>query len=101
MNDPEFPWLSVIAAVPLVGAALVAAVPRGRETLAKQLAVGVSLVVLALVVAMGLQFDVDEAGTFQFQEFHKWIPDFGVSYALGVDGISIVLLALVAVLTPV
>ncbi|NHC44121.1 NADH-quinone oxidoreductase subunit M [Motilibacter aurantiacus] len=101
MNDPEFPWLSVLAAVPLVGAVAVAAVPRGRELLAKQLAVAVSLIVLALVVAIGLQFDTDGAGTFQFTEYHRWIPEFGVSYALGVDGIALVLLALVALLTPV
>ena len=53
LNDPTFPWLSVIGAVPLAGAVAVAAVPRGRELLAKQLAVAVSLVVLALVVALG------------------------------------------------
>ena len=38
---------------------------------------------------------------FQFTEFHEWIPQFGVSYALGVDGIALVLIALATVLTPV
>ena len=38
---------------------------------------------------------------FQFTEMHEWIPQFGVSYAVGVDGIALVLIALAAVLTPV
>ena len=38
---------------------------------------------------------------FQFAELHEWIPQFGVSYAVGVDGIALVLIALATVLTPV
>ena len=101
MADPTFPWLSVAAAVPAVGALAVAAVPRGREEAAKRLAVLTSLVVLALVIAVGLQFDRHSSARFQFTELHSWIPSLGVSYALGIDGISLVLLALTAVLTPV
>ena len=43
----DFPWLTTLAAIPLVGAVVVAALPRGRELLAKQVALGVSLVALA------------------------------------------------------
>jgi len=46
----DFPWLLTMVAVPAVGAAVVAALPRGRELLAKQIALGVSLVVLLLAV---------------------------------------------------
>ena len=45
-----FPWLLAMIAVPAVGAAGVAALPRGRDQLAKQLALGTSLVVLVLAV---------------------------------------------------
>jgi NADH-quinone oxidoreductase subunit M len=97
----DFPWLTTLALVPLVGSLVVAALPTARELLAKQVALGVSLLTLALTVAMSLQFDPDSNETFQFAEVHEWIPQFGVSYALGVDGIALVLIALAAVLTPV
>jgi NADH-quinone oxidoreductase subunit M len=97
----DFPWLTTLAAVPLVGAVVVAALPTGRDLLAKQVAFAVSLVPLALTIALALQFDADSKAMFQFTETHEWIPQFGVSYALGVDGIALVLIALATVLTPV
>jgi NADH-quinone oxidoreductase subunit M len=97
----DFPWLTTLALVPLVGSLVVTAVPTARELLAKQVALGFSLVTLALTIAMSLQFDPDSNETFQFSEVHEWIPQFGVSYALGVDGIALVLIALAAVLTPI
>ena len=50
---------------------------------------------------MALQFDPDAKAMFQFSQVHEWIPQFGVSYAVGVDGIALVLIALAAVLTPI
>jgi NADH-quinone oxidoreductase subunit M len=97
----DYPWLTTLALVPLVGSLVVAALPTARELLAKQVALGFSLVTLALTVAMALQFDKDSSEAFQFAEVHEWIPQFGVSYALGVDGIALVLIALATVLTPV
>ena len=99
MND--FPWLTTIGLLPLLGALAVAAIPRSNPLLAKQTALGVSLATLAVVVAMALRFDADGGSQFQFAEQHQWIPEFGVSYALGVDGIALVLIALAAVLTPI
>jgi NADH-quinone oxidoreductase subunit M len=97
----NFPWLTTLAAIPLVGSVVVAALPKGRELLAKQVALAVSLVALAVTVAMSVQFDPNAKAMFQFSEIHQWIPQFGVSYAVGVDGIALVLIALAAVLTPV
>jgi NADH-quinone oxidoreductase subunit M len=99
--DFAFPWLTTLGAVPLVGSVVVAALPRTRALLAKQVALGVSLVVLALTVALAVQFDPNAKDQFQFAEVHGWIPQFGVSYALGVDGIALVLIALATVLTPI
>ncbi len=95
----DFPWLTVIGAVPLVGALVVAALPKGRDLLAKQVALVFSLVALGLTIAMAAAFE--PGGGMQFTEAHDWIPAFGVQYALGVDGIALVLVALSAVLTPV
>jgi NADH-quinone oxidoreductase subunit M len=97
----DFPWLTTLAAVPLVGAAVVAALPAGRDLLAKQVALVFSLVPLAMTIAIALQFEPDSKNMFQFAETHEWIPQFGVSYAVGVDGIALVLIALATVLTPV
>jgi NADH-quinone oxidoreductase subunit M len=98
MND--FPWLTTIGVVPLVGVGLIALVPRGRPALAKQIALLTSLAVVALVVAMATQYEKNAPG-YQFKEKHEWIPAFGVNYALGVDGIALVLIALAVVLVPV
>jgi NADH-quinone oxidoreductase subunit M len=97
----DFPWLTTLAAIPLVGSVVVAALPKGRELLAKQVALAISLVALAVTIAMALRFNPDAKEMFQFSEMHEWIPQFGVSYAVGVDGIALVLIALAAVLTPV
>ena len=54
-----------------------------------------------MTIAMALRFDSNSTTMFQFAEVHEWIPQFGVSYALGVDGIALVLIAMATVLTPV
>jgi NADH-quinone oxidoreductase subunit M len=95
-----FPWLLAMIAVPAVGAAVVAALPRGRDQLARQLALGISLVVLVLAVLATVAFDTG-GERFQLTTSVAWIPDFGVSFALGVDGIALVMLLLIGVLMPV
>jgi NADH-quinone oxidoreductase subunit M len=96
----DFPWLTTIGVVPLIGVILIMLVPRSRTVLAKRIALLTSLVVVALVVAMATQYDKN-APDYQFKEKHEWIPAFGVHYALGLDGIALVLIALAAVLVPV
>jgi NADH-quinone oxidoreductase subunit M len=96
----EVPWLLLMIAVPAVGAAAVALLPAGREALARQLAMGVSLVVLLLAVLATAAFDVG-GDRFQLTTSVAWIPDFGVDFALGVDGIALSMLLLIGVLVPV
>jgi NADH-quinone oxidoreductase subunit M len=96
----DLPWLTILGVVPLVGALVVAALPSGRDTLAKQVALLVSLVVLGLTIAMCAAFEPD-GDRFQFVQAYDWIPAFGVQYAVGADGIALVLIALIAVLVPV
>jgi NADH-quinone oxidoreductase subunit M len=96
----DFPWLLAMIAVPAVGAAVVAALPRGRDQLARQLALGTSLVVLVLAVLATVAFDTG-GERFQLTTSVAWIPDFGVEFALGVDGIALVMLLLIGVLVPV
>ncbi len=97
----SFPWLTVLGLVPLGGSVVVALLPKSKPLLAKQVAFAISLVVLALVVVVALKFDGSSNSPYQFVEIHDWIPSFGVTYSLGVDGIGLVLIALSAVLIPV
>jgi NADH-quinone oxidoreductase subunit M len=94
-----FPWLSVLWAVPVVGAAVVMLVPSAQRVAAKWLALVVSLSVLALTGVLAVGFD-PSGGQYQFVENHRWIPSFGTGYILGVDGIALALVVLTAVLVP-
>jgi NADH-quinone oxidoreductase subunit M len=97
-----FPWLTVagvIAAVPSAGAAGDAA-QRGRDKLVKRVALVVSLITLAVTIAMALRFSPG-GPDFQFTQTDQWIPQFGVHYAVGVDGIALVLILMTTVLMPV
>jgi len=96
----NFPWLTVLIVVPIVGAVIVQALPRRANPAApKQVALGVSVLtlVLGLVMASGYHYD----GGMQFTEQHEWIKSFGAHYALGVDGIGLTLVLLTVILTPV
>src|SRR5690242_1729724 len=106
-----FPWLTVAGAVPLLGAIVIALIPglpadsaeadrQSRNTMAKVLALGFSLVTLVVVIIIAVKFQVG-GPNYQFTETYSWIPAFGVHYALGVDGIALVLIAMSVVLMPV
>jgi NADH-quinone oxidoreductase subunit M len=106
-----FPWLTVAGAVPLLGAIVIMGVPglpqdsaavdvRARNAVAKWLALAFSLVTLVVVLIIAVRFQVG-GPNYQFTETYSWIPAFGVHYALGVDGIALVLIAMSAVLMPV
>ena len=98
MND--FPWLVVAGLVPLAGTAAIALLPKGREGLSRWVALAASLITLGVIIAMATQFDVATAGEFQFVTSYDWIPAFGVSFKLGVDGIGLVMVALAACIVP-
>jgi NADH-quinone oxidoreductase subunit M len=97
----DFPWLTAIGVVPLVGALAVSLMPASRLRLAKQLAIAFSLVSLALTIGMITQFESGAAEQFQLVEQHQWIKAFGIQYKVGVDGLALVLIALTAFLVPV
>ena len=96
----DFPFLLAMIAVPAAGAAVLAALPPTRQALARGLAMAVSLLVLLLAVLATVAFD-SGGDRFQLTTSVSWIADFGVSFALGVDGIALVMLLLLAVLVPV
>ena len=67
------PWLTILWAIPMLGAALVMVLPASQRTVAKWLALLISLAVLGvtLVVAVGFKPGGDQ---YQFVENHTWIP---------------------------
>jgi len=91
------PWLTVAGGIPLLGAIVVALLPM---RLAKVTALLFSVVDLVWIIVMATQFKTS-GPTFQFTEQYSWIPQFGVHYAVGVDGIALVLIGMTAVLMPV
>jgi NADH-quinone oxidoreductase subunit M len=106
-----FPWLTVAGAIPLVGALAIALTPgrsapggeadrRARNLLVKRIALVTTLVTLGVTAAMAAQYKTG-GPRFQFQQVYQWIPQFGVHYAVGVDGIALVLILMSVVLMPV
>jgi NADH-quinone oxidoreductase subunit M len=95
------PWLSALWLVPLAGAAVAIITPPKWRQLTKWVGLAVAVAVLALAIAVTVGFDrAPTAPSYQFVESHSWIPAFGASYTLGVDGIAVVLVLLTAVLVP-
>ena len=96
-----FPILSLLVAVPIVGACLLLLVrdDEAGAALVRKSALGVSLLVFAETLLLWSRFDPSVAA-FQFEERYRWIPSFGIDYAVGVDGVSVLLVVLTGFLTP-
>jgi len=95
-----FPFLSILTLLPLVGAVVVAVIPRAKAELAKIVALVWSLVVLVLSIVMWVAYQVGGA-RFQFRESYAWIPSWDARFTFATDGIALVMLMLIAVLMPV
>lgn len=91
--------LSLLVLVPLLGGLALACLPRRAEGVAPPLALLVSLAPLSIAVRLWTTYD--PAGpAFQFTEHAAWLPTVGASWAVGIDGISLLLVGLAAVLMP-
>jgi NADH-quinone oxidoreductase subunit M len=97
------PVLSALVLVPLVGAIILAFVPGENVRLVKRIAVATTLVALALSLLIAASFGNAPVGAdgFRFSESVPWIPFFGITYHLGIDGISLLLVVLTTLLTVV
>ncbi len=102
-NTIGFPVLSIITWLPLVGCAVILAVRGDAETVASNArwtALWTSLIVLALSLVLWADWNPRDPG-FQFVEQVPWLPGYGVSYKMGVDGISVLFVLLSTLLTPI
>ncbi|MET7334780.1 NADH-quinone oxidoreductase subunit M [Nonomuraea sp. NPDC005650] len=93
-------WLSVaLLAVPLLGALLLLFAPHRLRPLLHTYGLSLSGLTLALAVLMAATFDYSRAARPQFEVDQEWIPGLGLRFHLGVDGISLPLIVLTALLT--
>ncbi|MDP7603891.1 MAG: NADH-quinone oxidoreductase subunit M [Alphaproteobacteria bacterium] len=99
----NFPLLSLITFLPMVGAGFILLV-RGEDEIVKRnarsVALWTSLITFLLSILLWINFDTTTAA-FQFEERAGWIPAFNISYHLGVDGVSMLFVLLTTLLTPV
>ena len=106
----NFPWLTVSGAIPLVGTLVIGLTPgrsapgsdadrRSRDLLVKRIALVFTVLTLGVSIAMAVAFKPG-GPRFQFTQTYQWIPQFGVHYAVGADGIALVLILMTTVLMP-
>ncbi len=103
MNAAGFPLLSLLTWLPLVGCVVIMLVRGDEETVASNArwaALWTSLIVLGLSLILWARFDPNEPG-YQFVESLSWLPEYGVGYKMGVDGISVLFVMLSTILTPI
>ncbi|SDS83945.1 NADH dehydrogenase subunit M [Paraoerskovia marina] len=97
----DFPWLTTLVLVPAVGALVVLALGRtAARSRVREVALAISLVEVGVLVGALTQFDTGQSQVHQLAETHAWIPQLGTSWALGADGVSMLLVALAVGLVP-
>ena len=86
--------------IPLLGMVAVLLLPRESEELVKRVTLLFTLIPLALAVALFISYDRSTAGT-QYVVNVPWIQAFNIQYHIGIDGLSVTLLLLTALLGPI
>ena len=90
--------LSLVVFLPLAGAVLLLFVPKDNQNLVKIVALAAALAAFIFSLPLYFGFAVDNPDM-QFVERYEWLPDLGISYILGIDGISLFLVLLTTFLT--
>ncbi|BCB97018.1 NADH-quinone oxidoreductase subunit M [Dissulfurispira thermophila] len=93
-----YPVLSTVIFLPIFGALFIFLIKRTSEAFIKWTALLISLITFILSVPLFTNFDKTTA-KMQFTEMHDWVPSWGIKYALGVDGISVLFVLLSTLLT--
>ena len=96
---PDFPYLDIVIFLPLAGAIVIGLIPRDRHETIRLAALAVTTVTFAISLGVLVNFDAAEAG-FQLGSSAEWIPEWGVSYITGIDGISLWMVLLTTFLMP-
>ncbi|MCQ8242385.1 NADH-quinone oxidoreductase subunit M [Rhizosaccharibacter radicis] len=99
----HLPLLTILTFLPAAGALLIAltrATPEAGDRSARWIALWCSVATLAIALLMWARFVPGQPG-FQFEERADWVPGFGISYHVGLDGISLLFVVLSTFLVPV
>jgi NADH-quinone oxidoreductase subunit M len=100
VNQLDFPLLSIVLWLPTAGALLLLLVPRDNLAAQRGLALLVALATFAASLPFYFTFNFGAPG-FQFADRMDWIPSWGISYAVSLDGVSLWLVLLTTFLTPI
>ncbi|MGH7388364.1 MAG: NADH-quinone oxidoreductase subunit M [Candidatus Rokuibacteriota bacterium] len=92
--------LTLVTFLPVAGALALLLVPRRAATLVRGGALAAALATFVLSLPLYFKFDAASA-EYQFVEYAPWIPSLGVGYHVGIDGISLLLVLLTTLLTPI
>jgi len=103
-NSIGLPLLTIILLVPAAGALVCMMIDNVRQI--QWVAGATALVDLALAIVLLLKFEITQSAgldrwVFQFSDRHSWVSDLGINYVLGVDGVSVFLVALTALMMAV
>ena len=91
--------LNLVLWLPILGIVAIALLPRGRDSLVRNLSLAVMLLQLAMTAILYVHFDPSVSGL-QFATNQPWIREWGIGYNIGLDGINVLLVALTAFLGP-
>ena len=102
MNESimQIPILSLLVFIPLAGALVVALVPAGGKQTLRTVTLVFTAVDLLLALSLLAGFD-STTHRMQYIERMPWIPEIGVGYLLGIDGMSLLLLLLTTFIAPI
>ena len=97
---PSFDILTTLVALPAIGALLIALIPKSRGELHRMVALLFTGATAAMGIWLMAAFQTGE-GAYQFEVNRTWVSDFGISWHVGIDGISLFLVVLTVVLFPI
>jgi NADH-quinone oxidoreductase subunit M len=95
MGEHILSWMTFF---PVIGAAVIAFIPSDRKEVIKTVAASAAAVPLILAVQVFMNFDRGSSA-FQFVEHYTWIKSFNIEYFIGIDGLSVPMVLLTALLS--
>jgi NADH-quinone oxidoreductase subunit M len=99
-TSSSFPYIVLLLLVPLLGSLAAVLLPKKHSETARWVGIGASVVTLGLVIAMTIAFQTTNGG-YQFVSQHSWASELGISWISGIDGISLFMVGLTALITPI
>lgn len=100
MENTGFSLLTLVLFLPLIGFGILLFVREQNEAAIKWTALGTSLVTFVVSLLLWIGFDTNEPGL-QFVQYAEWLPNYGISYHVGIDGLSLLMVILTTFIMPI